>query len=469
MKVGVLQFFSWPERRVPLETVFARALERIEIMDRAGYDAVWLAEHHFSSFSVCPSVHMMGTIAAARTKRLRIGTGVSLAPFYHPLRLAEEVALLDVLSGGRVNWGAGRGFARVEFEHFGVPPEESTSRFHEAVEIVLRAWTEERLSFAGKHFRFDGVEVLPKPMQQPHPPVWMAATSESSIDWAAARGFSILMDPHSAHRDLGRKRRFYAERLAAAGFSIDGPRPADRAAAGARRQRGEAEEVARRGAEWIVNSYFGAQHHPVGVTDPAAPGADPVQRYLDGVILHGTPEVGARRHPAAARGDRPRLPAVRAAQPPQLHAADRQDPAAAAVRRDQAASAGLAMTGASPSRSCGTSALCSGFRRTAWRNAACSGCPTAPRRPDASGGDRRIAAAPELLQHGSARRLPLRACPRSRTPSARYRAPSSPLRMPPSIGCQTSGRLPCLLRSAAAVRVVHDGAARAAEARAPCP
>ena len=102
MKLGVLQFFSWPERRVDLATVYARALERIEIMDRTGYDAVWLAEHHFSSFSVCPSVHMVGTLAAARTQRLRIGTAVALAPLYHPLRLAEEVALLDLLSGGRV-------------------------------------------------------------------------------------------------------------------------------------------------------------------------------------------------------------------------------------------------------------------------------------------------------------------------------------------------------------------------------
>src|SRR6188472_2481778 len=136
MKLGVLQFFSWPERRVPLETVFARALQRIEIMDRSGYDAVWLAEHHFSSFSVCPSVHMMGVLAAARTTRLRIGTGVSLAPFYHPLRLAEEVALLDQISGGRVNWGAGRGFARVEFAAFGIPGEESAPRFHETVDIV---------------------------------------------------------------------------------------------------------------------------------------------------------------------------------------------------------------------------------------------------------------------------------------------------------------------------------------------
>src|SRR6059058_945834 len=112
MKVGVLQFFSWPERRVAIETVYERALQRIEIMDRTGYDAVWLAEHHFHSFSVCPSVHLMGTYVAARTRRLRIGTAVSLAALYHPLRLAEEVALLDVLSGGRVNWGAARGSRR---------------------------------------------------------------------------------------------------------------------------------------------------------------------------------------------------------------------------------------------------------------------------------------------------------------------------------------------------------------------
>src|SRR5437667_11250147 len=222
MKVGVLQFFSWPERRVAIETVYERALQRIEIMDRTGYDAVWLAEHHFPSFRVCPSVHLMGTHVAARTRRLRIGTAVSLAALYHPLRLAEEVALLDVLSGGRVNWGARRGFARVEFTAFGVPPEESATRFRETVEIVLKAWTEKRLTFAGEHFHFDDVEVLPKPAQQPHPPVWVAASSEGAIDWAAGRGFSILMDPHSSGPEIGAKRRHYAAKLAAAGFSDAG-------------------------------------------------------------------------------------------------------------------------------------------------------------------------------------------------------------------------------------------------------
>ena len=118
MKIGILQFFGWRDRSVPLNSVYETAVERFAIMDRAGYDAVWLAEHHFSSFSVCPSVHMMGVMAAAQTEKMRIGTAVSLAPFYHPLRLAEEVALLDVLSGGRVNWGAGRGFAVGEFSAF---------------------------------------------------------------------------------------------------------------------------------------------------------------------------------------------------------------------------------------------------------------------------------------------------------------------------------------------------------------
>lgn len=293
MKVGVLQFFAWAERRVELATVYARALQRVEVMDQAGYDAVWLAEHHFNAFSVCPSIHMMGALVAARTRRLRIGTGVSLAAFYHPLRLAEEVALLDVISGGRVNWGAGRGFDRAEFDAFGVSADESASRFRETVEIVLRAWTSDRLTFVGDHFRFEDVEVLPKPTQRPHPPTWVAATSDSAIDWAASRGFSILMDPHASHRDIGRKQRRYAERLAAAGEVIAGrDLPVARLVAVAETH-AQAEVVARQGARWIVDSYAGPRHAPVlpAGTLPSAPdGIDPVDRYLQGVIIYGTPE-----------------------------------------------------------------------------------------------------------------------------------------------------------------------------------
>ena len=291
MKVGVLQFFSWPGRRVPLETVYARALARIDIMDGTGYDAVWLAEHHFTTYSVCPSVHLMAMHVADRTRHLRIGTAVSLAAFYHPLRLAEEVALLDVLTGGRVNWGAGRGFDRTEFATFGVDPEQSAARFREAVDVVFAAWTNERLTFHGRFFDFDDVEVLPKPAQKPHPPSWVAASSPDAIAWAASKGYDILMDPHSSHADIATKQQLYFDGLASAGFSVHHREiPVARLVAVAP-TRAEAEAVARQGAEWTVGAYADPKSHHHVSPDPNAhlPLADPVERYVKEVIIWGTP------------------------------------------------------------------------------------------------------------------------------------------------------------------------------------
>lgn len=295
MKVGVLQFFSWPERRVPLNTVYERALQRIDVMDRTGYDAVWLAEHHFNSFSVCPSVHLMGMHVADRTSNLRIGMAITLAVFYHPLRIAEEVALLDVLSGGRVNWGAGRGFDPTEYRVFGVTPEDSYPRFREHVDIVQRAWTEDRLTYHGEHWQFDNVEVLPKPLQQPHPPMWLAAGSPEAVEWSAKQGYTIMMDPHASHREIGRKRQLYEDTLVAAGHSMEGRQiPMARLLAVAR-SRSEAEDVARRGASWIVRAYANPGRQAIvspTVTEAGPPGhqVDPVQRYVDDVVIWGTPE-----------------------------------------------------------------------------------------------------------------------------------------------------------------------------------
>ncbi len=280
MKFGILQFFSWPERRQLLATVYARALQRIEIMDRTGYDAVWLTEHHFSDYSVCPSIPVMGAYAAARTKNIRIGAGVTLAALYHPLRLAEELALLDILCGGRFNWGAGRGFDAREFRTFAVPMEESQDRFHEAVEIVIKAWTSERLTYRGKFFSFDDVELLPKPLQKPHPPVWMAAGSWEALQWAASAGHSVLLGPHTSHREAGQQWEFYRDQLKAKGFTIEGRDiPVARLLAIAPTDT-EAANIAREGAKWLLKTYV----------DPRRFGddRDPVQRYVDSVVVHGT-------------------------------------------------------------------------------------------------------------------------------------------------------------------------------------
>ena len=284
MKFGVLQFFSWT-RRIPLEQVYARAFDRIAIMDEGGYDAVWLAEHHFNTYSVCPSVTQMGTHIAARTKNLRIGTAVTLAGFYHPLRLAEELALLDTLSGGRLNWGAGRGFDSKEFRAFNVPVEESSDRFRECVEIVRAAWANDRLSFHGQFWDFEDVEILPKPLQQPSPPVWLAATSPESVQRAAEKGYDILQDPHASNADIAAKRRLYEETLAANGHRADGREiPTARLIAIAP-TRAEAEEVARSGAGWMVGSYA-----KPGIAGAHTKHVDPVERYLEDTVIWGTPE-----------------------------------------------------------------------------------------------------------------------------------------------------------------------------------
>ena len=298
MQFGVLLFFSWPGRRVPLTTVYDRALERVQVMDRTGYDAVWLAEHHFNTFSVCPSVHMMGTHIAATTTNLRIGTAVSLAAMYHPLRLAEEVALLDVLSGGRVNWGAGRGNDPTEFGVFGLDFGTSYARFREHVDVVMKAWTNDTIDYHGEFVEYDGVEVLPKPLQDPHPPVWMAASSPEAISWSAGQGHAILMDPHTTHRDIALKYEAYRSELAAAGQVNDQATPMARLLAVAPTD-AEAAEVARRGAEWTVGAY--ANQSRTGFvhdqrsreSQAAAPdgaSGDPIQRYVDEVIIHGSPE-----------------------------------------------------------------------------------------------------------------------------------------------------------------------------------
>ncbi len=285
MKVGVLQFFSWPGRRGDLKQVYERAMERVHIMDQNGYDAVWIAEHHFSTYSVCPSINMMGTHFSAHTKNLRIGTGVSLAAFYNPIRLAEEIALLDVLSDGRVNWGAGSGFDATEFRAFGIDREQKYPRFRENVDIVLQAWQNKKLNYKGEFNQYDDLEVLPKPIQDPMP-VWMAASSPDAIRWSAEKGFTIMMDPHSSITDITTKRDLFDATLAAHGHVVEGRDiPVARLLAIAPTDE-QARRVAESGAQWTTSSYA---KNPLALK-AGKNEKNPVDRYIDDVILWGSPE-----------------------------------------------------------------------------------------------------------------------------------------------------------------------------------
>ena len=188
--------------------------------------------------------------------------------------------MLDNLSGGRVNWGAGRGFDRKEMEVFGVSGEESAARFREHVEVVQQAWRDGPLDYAGRFNTYRDVEVLPKPLQNPLP-TWVAASSRGAIEWAAGRGHAILMDPHATHAELAAKHARYRAVLAEGGHANRQATPMARLLAIARSDHA-AEEVARAGARWTLDAYA-----PPGPDAPSK--AERVERYVNEVIIHGSP------------------------------------------------------------------------------------------------------------------------------------------------------------------------------------
>jgi alkanesulfonate monooxygenase SsuD/methylene tetrahydromethanopterin reductase-like flavin-dependent oxidoreductase (luciferase family) len=192
VRFGLFILFEWPGPARSFATMYEELLEQIEYAEEQGLEVVWLAEHHFVSYSASPSPLMFAIKAAGRTRRIRFGTGVLVLPFYHPLRLAGEVAVADILTGGRLEIGVGRGAYPYEFERYAVPFTEGRDRTQECLEIMLRAWQEDNIAHQGRFHSFPPVTVLPKPLQRPHPPIWIAALSPESFKYAIARGHHLL-------------------------------------------------------------------------------------------------------------------------------------------------------------------------------------------------------------------------------------------------------------------------------------
>ena len=176
------------------EQAFATSFEEIDAAERWGLDAMWLAEIHVNpERSVCSAPLTLAGAIAARTKRMKVGTGVQVLPLCHPLRIAEEAATVDQISRGRLIFGVGRsGFPRT-YEAYGVPYGESRERFAETLEILKRAWTEQPFSYKGKYYSFENVNVSPKPYQQPWPDIRIAANSADTFPRIAQLGHGILV------------------------------------------------------------------------------------------------------------------------------------------------------------------------------------------------------------------------------------------------------------------------------------
>jgi len=198
---------------------FAQSFELIDAAERWGLDAMWLAELHFEpGRSVLASPMILAAAIAQRTRRMKIGTAVQVLPLCHPLRLAEEAATVDQISDGRLIFGVGRsGFAHV-YQAYGVPYEESRERFAETLEIVKRAWTNERFSFSGKYFTYDRIALVPKPLQKPTPPIRIAATSIDTYEAIGTLGHPIFVAARlGTLSELAPLVRGYREAYSAAG------------------------------------------------------------------------------------------------------------------------------------------------------------------------------------------------------------------------------------------------------------
>ena len=187
-----------------------------------GLYSTFSVEHHFSGWNQVSATLMLQMALAMRTRALRLGTAVIVLPWHNPVLLAEQVATLDLLSGGRFDFGIGKGYRHSEFKGFQIAPEEAEARYEEALEVMTRAWTKrERFSHKGRFWHFEDIVVEPPPAQQPYPPLWVAAGSPHSIRRAAARGFNLILDQYASPQTLGERIAIYKAEREASGIGFD--------------------------------------------------------------------------------------------------------------------------------------------------------------------------------------------------------------------------------------------------------
>ncbi len=230
MKWGVFSLSQMPDQSNRV-AAFDADFRQFELAEKLGYDTIWIAEHLFSSYGVVTSTQVLAAAIAERTEKIGIGMAVVVIPFNHPLRTASDFALVDVLSHGRLKFGVGRAYQPHEFAGLDVAMTESREMFAEGMEIITKAWTQEKMSHFGRHWRVPiDTEVLPKPVQKPHPPIYQASISPESYEIAAVNGWHLQLASPFNYRNYREKwmdqlevhLAHYAERREACGHGADG-------------------------------------------------------------------------------------------------------------------------------------------------------------------------------------------------------------------------------------------------------
>ena len=192
MRFGMLHLFENPIEKTEHQVV-TEQLELMVAAEEYGFDSIWPAEHHFTEYGYCASPALSLAAVASVTKKVRLGTGVVVLPMNHPLRVAEDYALLDLMSDGRVDFGMGRGYQPLEFQRYGIDQTTTRKRFEECVDVIKMAWQEGVVDYHGEFYDFTEVPIRPRPLQAPQPPMWMACLSPESFQMAGAYGHNLLL------------------------------------------------------------------------------------------------------------------------------------------------------------------------------------------------------------------------------------------------------------------------------------
>jgi len=218
MQFGLFTLFDFFPDRQNEVTYYKDTLDLLIYAEQLGFDSAWVGEEHFYAFGICPSPQLFLAALARETHQMRLGTAISIMALENPLRKAEDFAMLDILSGGRFNFGVGRGGYPKHFAGFRVSFEENRARSEEALEIIQRAWTQDRFSYEGQFWRIPELSVSPKPLQQPHPPIYRAVVSPETCELGGAKGHGALFVPWLTS-DVEKKVEWYRAALRTHGKS----------------------------------------------------------------------------------------------------------------------------------------------------------------------------------------------------------------------------------------------------------
>lgn len=201
---------------------YERVINIVTEADRLGYQSVFMVEHHFTGIGQVSATLNMLSYLAAKTQRIRLGTAVVVLPWHNPVLVAEQAATLDLLSGGRLEFGVGKGYRDLEFHGFAMPKEEAEERYKESLSVILKAFTsDERFSHKGKYWQFEDIIVEPPTVQKPHPPIWIAAGSDESIRAVARSGYNVMFDQFANIKRTKERLDIWREACAACGRAYD--------------------------------------------------------------------------------------------------------------------------------------------------------------------------------------------------------------------------------------------------------